>query len=424
MTNELIIKINELSKRYRIGHRIKHDHLREVIVSAFLSVVNVFKNRTKKSIDAKYETIWALKDINLNINKGEVLGIIGRNGAGKSTLLKILSRITEPTTGEIFLNGRVASLLEVGTGFHPDLTGRENIYLNAAILGMTRDEINRKFYEIVEFSEIEKFLDTPIKRYSSGMYVRLAFAVAAHLEPEILLVDEVLAVGDIAFQKKCLGKMHEVSESGRTILFVSHNMGAVEHLCSRCIVLSQGKVTFDGNPSEAVLFYQKTITQISSTRDLLSENVDRRGDGRAKFQSVSIFNSQNQKMNTIKMGEHISIKLKLRVFEKIKEPRIAIYIKNQTGQTIYRLYTLESETDVPSLDDDSEISCVLPELNLPGGKYFLNIWINEYGRTVDFIESVCYFDVIATDIFGTGNIPDSKYGGIVFTKQYWNFNTR
>lgn len=252
-----IVKVENLGKKYMISHqrRERYVTLRDTISQTFLNLGNrlakPFANRSNNI--HKHEEFWALKDINFEINQGDRIGIIGRNGAGKSTLLKLLSRITEPTTGKISLKGRVASLLEVGTGFHPELTGRENIYLNGAILGMTRAEIKKKFDEIVHFAEVEKFLDTPVKRYSSGMYMRLAFAVAAHLEPEILIVDEVLAVGDAQFQKKCLGKMEEVGKEGRTILFVSHNMGAVEQLCTSGILLEKGKVKTIGNDVSAII---------------------------------------------------------------------------------------------------------------------------------------------------------------------------
>ena len=261
MSSDAVIRAEGLSKRYRIAHRrnSKDEGLRHVLNDMVTAPLRWFKgNRAASPARAvtTTEDFWAIKDVSFEVKQGEVLGVIGRNGAGKSTLLKLLSEITEPTTGRIRLRGRVASLLEVGTGFHPELTGRENIYLNGAILGMSRHEIRRKFDEIVAFSEVEDFLDTPVKRYSSGMYVRLAFAVAAHLEPEILVVDEVLAVGDAQFQKKCLGKMSEVSREGRTVLFVSHNMLAVTKLCTRGIVLERGSVAFDGDAAGAVARYQ------------------------------------------------------------------------------------------------------------------------------------------------------------------------
>jgi lipopolysaccharide transport system ATP-binding protein len=257
--SDAAIEVENLGKRYVLGHkRSKDDGMRHAIESVVRSPLRWMRSR-KRNIETR-EEFWALKDVSFKISPGEVVGIIGRNGAGKSTLLKILSRITEPTKGKISIEGRIASLLEVGTGFHPELTGRENIFLNGAILGMSRVEIRRKFDEIVAFSEIEKFLDTPVKRYSSGMYVRLAFAVAAHLEPEILIVDEVLAVGDIEFQKKCLGKMNDVRSGGRTILFVSHNMAAIRTLCTRGIVLSRGEIVYSGNAENCIREYEKTVS--------------------------------------------------------------------------------------------------------------------------------------------------------------------
>ena len=268
--SDWIIKADGLGKRYRIQHqqeRQRYRALRDVLADKARSL---FQNRKSEiTTSNSVEDFWALRDVSFEVKPGEVVGIIGRNGAGKSTLLKLLSRITEPTAGRITLRGRVASLLEVGTGFHPELTGRENIFLNGAILGMTRAEIRRKFDEIVAFAEVEKFLDTPVKRYSSGMYVRLAFAVAAHLEPEILIVDEVLAVGDAEFQKKCLGKMQDVASQGRTVLFVSHNMEAMDRLTSRCLCLSEGQLVRDGPTSEVVSSYLRqaaTLGEIGLAR--------------------------------------------------------------------------------------------------------------------------------------------------------------
>src|ERR1700728_4521495 len=257
---ETLISIDKLGKKYLIDHRSerpRYKSLRDAIANGSRAALSRFIPNGRTSPRHTVEDFWALKDVSFDVKQGEVIGIIGRNGAGKSTLLKILSRITEPTSGRVEIRGRVASLLEVGTGFHPELTGRENIFLNGSILGMARAEIKKKFDEIVAFAEVEKFLDTPVKRYSSGMYVRLAFAVAAHLEPEILIVDEVLAVGDAEFQKKCLGKMEDVSKGGRTVLFVSHNMEAVRRMCPRGIVLNQGRVEMVGSIKEAIDCYLK-----------------------------------------------------------------------------------------------------------------------------------------------------------------------
>src|SRR5690348_4692770 len=307
-----IISVQNLSKRYVVGHRkerSEHLALRDVMVqemrNAARKATDVFRGRQVVQGDT-LEEFWALRDVTFEVRQGEVLGIIGRNGAGKSTLLKLLSRITEPTTGRITLRGRVASLLEVGTGFHPELTGRENIYLNGAILGMTRVEIRKKFDEIVAFAEVERFLDTPVKRYSSGMYVRLAFAVAAHLEPEILVVDEVLAVGDVEFQRKCLGKMRDVaSKEDRTVLFVSHNMAAVQSLCHSAILLTDGHCTEKGRTHAIVQKYLKEMNRLAIMP--LSQRVDREGSGDLRFVSVTLEGRHKSEVAAFQCGDEATL---------------------------------------------------------------------------------------------------------------------
>jgi lipopolysaccharide transport system ATP-binding protein len=304
--SDTIIRVENLGKRYRIQHHAekqRYTTLRDVITKKFKSLFHTRDSKpgTRNSV----EDFWALKDLNFEIKQGEVVGVIGRNGAGKSTLLKILSRITEPTEGRVTLRGRVASLLEVGTGFHPELTGRENIFLNGAILGMHRAEIKRKFDEIVAFAEVEKFLDTPVKRYSSGMYVRLAFAVAAHLEPEILIVDEVLAVGDAEFQKKCLGKMQDASKSGRTVLFVSHNMATIQSLCPSSIILKGGRICFTGPTGAAVSEYLATGMHTNSLER------PARKDGRPTLTKVVI--------NQVKCRATASIDIQITVTSSVKQ---------------------------------------------------------------------------------------------------------
>jgi len=307
--SEPIIRVENLSKRYLLGHQKTEDeglrHVLEKVVSAPRQWLKDRKERQKATV----EEFWALKDVSFEIQPGEVVGIIGRNGAGKSTLLKILSRITEPTAGRVSIDGRVASLLEVGTGFHQELTGRENIFLNGAILGMTKVEIKRKFDEIVAFSEVEQFLDTPVKRYSSGMYVRLAFAVAAHLDPEILIVDEVLAVGDAAFQKKCLGKMHEVSTRGRTVLFVSHNMPVVESLTQRAILLHEGKVRRDGPTASIVGTFLADASELDGKS--LKTWRGRRGEGPQKVVLVEARDADGHAKRVFRPGEKIVIRLEI-----------------------------------------------------------------------------------------------------------------
>ena len=323
-----VISVQNLGKKYILSHQSpeRYTALRDVIANGAKRTLKKFRHPfAAPENDEAHEEFWALKDINFDIQQGDRVGIIGRNGAGKSTLLKILSRITEPTVGQISIKGRVASLLEVGTGFHPELSGRENIYLNGAILGMRKAEIIRKFDEIVDFAEVEKFLDTPVKRYSSGMYVRLAFAVAAHLDPEILIVDEVLAVGDAQFQKKCLGKMEEVSQEGRTILFVSHNMAAVTKLCERGMYLSSGMLSSTGEAENVVKTYLQDSARKADIQ--LSERKDRQGSGLAKFSSVNILDSTQRTTESVMCGQDITIRIKLSSQTKgltIKDPIIAI----------------------------------------------------------------------------------------------------
>ena len=309
---DIVIKAENLGKKYTIGHQAErggYTALRDVLIQNARTLWDKTKDlATGKPIiqGDTMEEVWALKDVSFEIRRGEAVGIIGRNGAGKSTLLKILSRITEPSTGRVTIKGRVASLLEVGTGFHPELTGRENIYLNGTILGMTRKEIKHKFDEIVAFAEVERFLDTPVKRYYSGMYVRLAFAVAAHLEPEILVVDEVLAVGDAAFQKKCMGKMGDVAHEGRTVLFVSHNMVAVQQLCQHGMVLTEGKLDMYGPIEEAVSSYMQGV-QTAVLRTDLSKRTDRKGSQWLKFTRVAVYDDEGYKLQQVMSGQNVHI---------------------------------------------------------------------------------------------------------------------
>jgi lipopolysaccharide transport system ATP-binding protein len=306
--SDVVVKVEGLGKRYSLRHQVNRHHgLRHVLQDA---VISFWKPRAKKETGANrsHEDFWALRDISCEIQQGEVVGIMGRNGAGKSTLLKILSRITDPTTGSIEIDGRVAALLEVGTGFHPELTGRENIFLNGAILGMTRAEIRRKFDEIVAFAEVEKFLDTPVKHYSSGMYVRLAFSVAAHLEPDILIVDEVLAVGDVQFQKKCLGKMQDVStREGRTVLFVSHNMGALANLCSRGIYLKAGQINFMGSGRQAIERYIHDTQQNEGER-IWRNPAEAPGSEKLRFHAVRIV-SENKTGGDVSISTEIQVEI-------------------------------------------------------------------------------------------------------------------
>jgi lipopolysaccharide transport system ATP-binding protein len=332
--SEPIITVEKLSKRYVLGHQLgKGDGLRHALQNLLAAPLQWLNHRRERR-QAALEEFWALKNVSFEIQQGEIVGIIGRNGAGKSTLLKILSRITEPTTGRISIDGRVASLLEVGTGFHQELTGRENIFLNGAILGMSKAEIKRKFDEIVAFSEVEQFLDTPVKRYSSGMYVRLAFAVAAHLEPEILVVDEVLAVGDAAFQKKCLGKIQDVSSHGRTVLFVSHSMPTILRLCKRVILLNRGTVAGDGPADEMTRQYLNSGADRAAER--IWDNQDKApGDAVARLHSVRVKNSRGIVTETIDISEPFEIEVEYWNLQDRVKPTVSIHFVNEDGVLLF-----------------------------------------------------------------------------------------
>ena len=337
------IKVENLSKRYRIGfEQQRKDSLAEVIFDWFSKPIRNYRRlRSLTQFDHQLQdsqdTIWALKDINFTIQPGEVIGVIGNNGAGKSTLLKVLSRITYPTNGKVELKGRVSSLLEVGTGFHPELTGRENVYLNGTILGMTKKEIDRKFDEIVEFSGVSKFIDTPVKFYSSGMRVRLAFSVAAHLEPEILLIDEVLSVGDAAFQRKSLGKMEEVSKRGRTVLFVSHNMGAVRSLCTRGILLKDGHLAMDGDVDQVINAYL-TGNEVSAEGKVVFSEKDIPDDKEFGILSIELLSLTGEVKSTFQIDEGFEIHIKYKIIEPVKNQRINLRFITSLGETVFATY--------------------------------------------------------------------------------------
>jgi lipopolysaccharide transport system ATP-binding protein len=373
--SEVVIKIENVGKQYHLGKvgtgTISHDLNRwwakvRGKEDPYLKIGEV-NDRTKKG---ESNLVWAIKDINFEVKKGEVLGIIGRNGAGKSTLLKVLSRVTGPTTGDIKVKGRIASLLEVGTGFHPDLSGRENIYLNGAILGMSKQEIKSKFDEIVEFSGVERYIDTPVKRYSSGMYVRLAFAVAAHLEPEILIVDEVLAVGDAEFQKKCLGKMKDVSGQGRTVLFVSHNMSAIRNLCTRVVTMSQGQIAFDGDVNDGI---SKYLSQ--NAGDLENKKVvEFKGiESQLMVNSINFLTNLNEASFDFVVDK---IEVLFSITAKTFDPEtfLGIVIEDETGNTI--LVTSSDENEIDALSNyelgDIKLQVAIPGKILKPGKYFVS----------------------------------------------------
>jgi len=394
------ISINNLGKRYRIRHeteRPQYVALRDVIADRAKRLF-----RTPGSTRPTSEDFWALKNVSFEIKHGEMVGIIGRNGAGKSTLLKLLSRITEPTSGRIRLRGRVASLLEVGTGFHPELTGRENIFLNGAILGMTRAEIRQKFDEIVDFAEISNFLDTPVKRYSNGMYVRLAFAVAAHLEPEILLVDEVLAVGDAAFQRKCMGKMGQVAHQGRTILFVSHNMGAIETLTQRAVVLERGQVAFQGSTAEAIRTY---VRLNSECVEVDVGSLARTGSERVRLRRVYAADEAGEPTNMVASGGPLKVVLEYdgdrdRACENVS---FGISFHDAAGQTVAIHYTDYAGEPFAKLPVPGAVAFRLSELPLKTGRYYIGARVLVNGVEADWPRgNVGYFDVEVGDFYGNG----------------------
>jgi lipopolysaccharide transport system ATP-binding protein len=416
--SDIAIRVQNLSKLYKIGARQQgYKTLRESVMSVLTSPLQALKKTPHSALRTpQSETIWALKNVSFEVKPGEVVGIIGRNGAGKTTLLKILSRITEPTKGRCEIHGRVSSLLEVGTGFHPELTGRENIYLNGAILGMSREEINRKFDEIVDFAEIEKFIDTPVKRYSSGMYVRLAFAVAAHLEPEILLVDEVLAVGDVAFRKKCIGKMGDVAKEGRTILFVSHNIAAVESLCSRGLILSQGRLVLDGPVHEATNKYSRESLAVSTIR--IRDRKDRQGNGEAIITDIKLIAPDG-----IASGKQLSVVLHYESTElgiRIVNAGLSIW----TLQDVH-LISLEAKHQpafIPMDGHRGKIVCTIPELPLVPGEYFLNPSIFSTAGLADYVTHAVPLSVGGSDFYGSGKLPDRQWG-LVLLNHSWTVDS-
>lgn len=399
--SDIAIRVEDLSKQYHIGGPQKtYDKLGEQLTDMFMAPFRragkLLRGQATGAAELE-ETIWALKDVSFEIKHGEVVGIIGRNGAGKSTLLKILSEITEPTEGYADIYGRVGSLLEVGTGFHPELTGRENIYLNGAILGMKKAEIEQKFDEIVAFAEIDKFIDTPVKHYSSGMYVRLAFAVAAHLEPEILLVDEVLAVGDIAFQRKCLGKMDEVAKQGRTVLFVSHNMGVIQALCQRGIFLNHGKVSSDGPIAETVDVYLQTLEQ--SVMENLAERTDRKGVGQVRLIQVELFDGSNQSSTTLAAGR--PARFYFQVNNAIPGMSCTFTVYDHLGQAIVNFNSaISGPEDKFGADNRLGFICELDELMLLPGRYRINVAISGDNKLQDHVEAAAIFDVEEGQIAG------------------------
>jgi lipopolysaccharide transport system ATP-binding protein len=377
--------------------------------------------KTSANNTGQSRRFWALNDICFEVEQGDVVGILGRNGAGKSTLLKIISKVTDPTKGSITLRGRLGSLLEIGTGFHPELTGRENIYLNGAVLGMSKGEIEGCFDAIVSFSEIGKFLDIPVKRYSSGMYLRLAFAVAAHLNTEILIADEVLAVGDIAFQRKCLHKMSEVARQGRTVLFVSHNMAAVADLCSRGIVLDSGELTFDGSAKQAIQLY---IGMMFHTNGAPSHIIDLRGalDRRSPqgklLQSIELYTDHDQPLLAdIKLGGYMKVRVHFNLPVATSAFDVGLGFNNASGQRVFTAHTLfEPNRDQATVSGPQVLVCEIPSLTLVPGDYILRVWLDVGNTEADLIDSAARITVLESDFYGNGKLPSD---GMLVLNHSW-----
>lgn len=408
----VVISIENLGKSYMIGHLGKERRyvaLRDVIADGMRKGWSRLRHPEYYTHE-NLEEFWALKDIDLEVQKGDRLGIIGRNGAGKTTLLKVLSRITEPSRGQIKVKGRVACLLEVGTGFHPELTGRENIFLNGAILGMSRAEIRRKFDEIVDFAGVEQFLDTPVKRFSSGMHVRLGFSVAAHLEPEILVVDEVLAVGDASFQKKCIGKMDSVAKEGRTILFVSHQMQAVSNLCNRATLLDRGVVVKEGDTDDVINSYlnEKATSKVIA----LKNRKDREGNGKLRLVETWVEDENNIRVTNVIMGKLVKICARYEIPDHmaVNGLNAAFAVNSLQNIQISDLSNVSTGDDFFSpIPFNGIITCVIKKLPLNVGTYTYNIMIREKNDDIlDYIVEAGRFDVTEGDFFGTGKIASSN----------------
>jgi lipopolysaccharide transport system ATP-binding protein len=409
------IQIEHLSKRFRISNDSwGYNTLRDRIAGLFSS-----KRRTK---EAEHE-FWALRDVSFDVREGEAVGLLGANGAGKSTLLKILSRITEPSGGIARLRGRVASLLEVGTGFHPELTGRENIFLNGTILGMTRAEIRSRFDDIVAFAEVERFIDTPVKRYSSGMYVRLAFAVAAHLTPEILLVDEVLAVGDYQFQKKCLGRMGEVARSGRTVVFVSHNLASIEDLCDRSVLLKRGRVEKIGSSTEVIAHYLSSMEgQSKWDFDAISE---REGTGRATIQRARLLDEAGEPTATVEFHRPFTLRLDLFANEGIERPVVGVALLSERNERVFVATNVEGGNEPELLKGACTIDVTFEDPSILPGPYFLELWVIDVPGVsfADHLRMVGRIDVVVGGWSGP-NVAELSYHdrGRVYVRSTWSFS--
>jgi lipopolysaccharide transport system ATP-binding protein len=426
---DVVIRADNLSKQYLIGAKLDgHKTLRETMTSGFVTpfrrMMKLLQGQAPSAAEMR-EKIWALKDASFEIRRGEVVGIIGPNGAGKTTLLKILSRITEPTDGYAEIHGRVGSLLEVGTGFHPELTGRENIYLNGAILGMKKAEIVSKFDEIVDFAEIDKFIDTPVKHYSSGMYVRLAFAVAAHLEPEILLVDEVLAVGDVAFQKKCLGKIGDFAGGGRTVLFVSHNMGAVRILCDRCFMTTGGQIVEDGNPDMVVDNYLSDLSKRTMSGSITWELEEAPGTEAFRLRKIELLGNSGKVQSAFVPQELVEICIGYQLLQPVSGMRVVLQVLAPTGEIAFTSTDHSIRSGETSAPGSYFSSCRIPGGLLNLGEYMVKVWagIPGIGRLLK-PDTFIKFLVTGEGNHGSWFIDYKKWPGVVCPKLEWRVGRR
>ena len=413
------ISVENLGKSYRVSHQSGprgYRTLRESLTH--LAAAPLRRLRNVGTDGASSEEFWALRDVSFEVHPGEVIGIIGRNGAGKSTLLKILSRITKPTSGHVAVRGRVGSLLEVGTGFHPELTGRDNIYLNGSILGMSRAEIDQRFHDIVAFSEIEKFLDTPVKRYSSGMYVRLAFSVAAYMEPEILLVDEVLAVGDAEYQKKCIGRMRSISDQGRTVLFVSHNMALVQNLCTRAILVEKGSVKKQGDVSEVVEEYVKGMSSPDGGRIDLRKHASRAPGMLPLIAGARLMNRRGEITDKFGCGDPMTIALDFDPLRALEKPHFGIGFDDSLGQRVFNVATYLSADSLPPMRERATVYCHIPAVDLVPGVYTLSLSAGIVREHLDSLPNAITIDIVPRDFYGNGRNPTPDLGRVL-VKSMW-----
>jgi lipopolysaccharide transport system ATP-binding protein len=405
------IRIEHVTKRYVLGSMKHETMLREALLQAF----------TMRRRRRERETILALNDLSFDVERGDVVGIIGRNGAGKSTLLKVLSRITYPTSGRIRVKGRVASLIEVGTGFHDELSGRENIYLNGSILGMRKKEIDARIDQIIDFAGVEKFVDTPIKRYSSGMRLRLGFAVAAHMDPDVLFVDEVLAVGDADFQKKCLNAMDEMRTGGRTVLFVSHNMAAIENLCPRTVWIDAGQLRMDGPSNKVIASYLATFSESQRTGYDLENVPNRGGNGQIRYTRVDFFNAHGQPTSVFRTGEPLRARFHYRINERLRDPHFGMIIYSDLGTRVCTVSTWHAGYQIPNTEPgEGTIELEIEDLFLQPNRYFLSLFVDTYGQRHDSLEHCIAIDVEDSNAYDNqGRGVDARWG-LVYMPSRWS----